>query len=557
MKIIESLDLRPTDFSTRYAPSVPKTLDPYVSIDIDDTRIYRSATKAKTFRPQWNELLTQMVSEAEIMTITVFHDAPITGDEFVANKTVTFEELLNGIKNEGKNDIWIDLEPAGKIHLVIDLIETEITQVRKKEQREFKERAGFNRRRGALRRRVHQMNGHKFMATFHRQPTFCSHCKEFIWGIGKQGYQCQGECCPVSALGVDCCTNISLSLSLPPAVCTCVVHKRCHEFVVTKCPGVKETSAEPSMGSVRFCMNVPHRFVVHNYKRPTFCDHCGSMLYGFFRQGSKCGACNMNVHNRCQKNVANNCGINPKLLSDALSSMGITGDKLSRQTQPRTRSVAESPHRMAGTSTSATSTALFGDKASSSSSSSSSITPAMNLMDRSTNLSNELAVTSASSQQSHQQVSPSSPLTQRLYQQSQSAFQAFSTRLSFRDSLSSQQSQQQQQQQQQIQHATLVSQAHDEAPSSSKYSLSSFNFIKVLGKGSFGKVMLAELKGTEEVYAVKVLKKDVILQDDDVECTMTERRILALSAKHPYLTALHSCFQTKVTPLLHTCSTLL
>lgn len=56
--------------------------------------------------------------------------------------------------------------------------------------------------------------------------------------------------------------------------------------------------------------------------------------------------------------------------------------------------------------------------------------------------------------------------------------------------------------------------------------------------------MLAELKGSDEVYAVKVLKKETILADDDVECMMTERRILALAARHPFLTALHSAFQT-------------
>ncbi|CAJ0572199.1 unnamed protein product, partial [Mesorhabditis spiculigera] len=124
--------------------------------------------------------------------------------------------------------------------------------------------------------KIHEVKHHKFVARVLRQPTFCSHCKGFIFGLGKQGYQCMG--------------------------CQTVVHKRCHDKVECSC--VLAENADDGSNE-----NEPplHHFATRTFTKPTFCDHCGSLLYGICRQGMRCEPCDTTVHKRCHHKVACKC----------------------------------------------------------------------------------------------------------------------------------------------------------------------------------------------------------------------------------------------------------
>uniref|UniRef100_A0A8C6V5K5 Uncharacterized protein n=1 Tax=Neogobius melanostomus TaxID=47308 RepID=A0A8C6V5K5_9GOBI len=73
---------------------------------------------------------------------------------------------------------------------------------------------------------------------------------------------------------------------------------------------------------------------------------------------------------------------------------------------------------------------------------------------------------------------------------------------------------------------------------------SDFNYLKLIGKGSFGKVLLARHRTRGGYYAVKVLEKDFIVKRKEQRHVMVERSVLLKGLEHPFLVGLHFSFQT-------------
>lgn len=113
IKICEAVSLKPTAWSLRHAVGPrPQTflLDPYIALNVDDSRIGQTATKQKTNSPAWHDEFVTDVCNGRKIELAVFHDAPIGYDDFVANCTIQFEELLqNGSRHF---EDWVSPSPS-------------------------------------------------------------------------------------------------------------------------------------------------------------------------------------------------------------------------------------------------------------------------------------------------------------------------------------------------------------------------------------------------------------------------------------------------------------
>jgi len=83
-----------------------------------------------------------------------------------------------------------------------------------------------------------------------------------------------------------------------------------------------------------------------------------------------------------------------------------------------------------------------------------------------------------------------------------------------------------------------------EPGSQRQYSLNDFELIRVIGRGSYAKVLMVELKKTRRIYAMKVIKKALVTDDEDIDWVQTEKHVFETASNHPFLVGLHSCFQT-------------
>ncbi|KAI9255992.1 kinase-like domain-containing protein [Sporodiniella umbellata] len=555
-----------------------------VLVKIDNQVVFRSRP---TRNDKWNELCETHVNKASEIEISIYDQSPekslpigvfwlkitdITeglrkrkvpqwmlaeqkrqadaGEEGINEKeTVLAPTPVISQAAESGIEAWFDVEPIGKVALRLNF-------VRADGNRRPMDKLG---RAGAVRQRreeVVEVNGHQFLENRFYNVMKCALCQEFFVN---SGYQCED--------------------------CEYTCHKKCSSKVVTKCTA---NSTETVSDEDKLSHKIPHRFEPITNIGANWCCHCGYMLPLGSRGAKKCSECDITAHTRCERRVPDFCGLSMEMANQMLAEIKAAAKRKTLETKnnriSKTEKIEEPEVSEEESISNQLSQVSVEDQ--------SPIPPPKSpivVPQTPPNMYNGIQqpaspqtaqIYPVSSQhpyppQSYSQQQPGGmPQPGRMPQQqrpptlpphsqmppSPYGYQGPSVdpryqQMRPQSPYSPYQQPQgmmrppQQQPMSPYQQQPMVPQGQypPKQPANRKVALEDFSFLAVLGKGNFGKVMLAEEKHDKQLYAIKMLKKRFIIDNDEIESVRSEKRVFqaANKARHPFLINLHSSFQTE------------
>ncbi|CAG8239005.1 unnamed protein product [Penicillium salamii] len=454
---------------------------------------------------------------------------------------------------------WFALEPVGRVQLQMSFAK------QLKDRRPFD--IGLNRQ-GAVRQKkeeVHEKQGHKFVTQQFYNIMRCALCGEFLkYAAGMQCADCKYTC-----------------------------HRKCYSKVVTKCISKANYETDPDEEKINH--RIPHRFEGFSNISANWCCHCGYLLPFGRKNAKRCSECSLTCHAHCTHLVPDFCGMTMEAANQILETLIRTKNHnksasvssgLSNRTlrpsgplQPPQDNAALSypqkpmegpygsiPRQPSAEAVSAATNSFMTPQSptaaaqaaqrqqmspkspagpSAAAAAAAAASGLRSPQQTPTEMSRPMPPPQAPQQPQHAHYDPSAyaNFPQQPPPQAMQKPQPSSYPMAPPPQPAQPVPQQQQQQQQQV-----APPAKDEvAQAKSRIGLDHFNFLAVLGKGNFGKVMLAETKSSRKLYAIKVLKKEFIIENDEVESTKSEKRVFLIANKerHPFLLNLHACFQTE------------
>ncbi|TFY81916.1 hypothetical protein EWM64_g2094 [Hericium alpestre] len=460
--------------------------------------------------------------------------------------------MPSGAQTEGI-DGWFSVEPAGAIALHINFIKENVRK------RPLDAPGGLGRQ-GAVRKRkdeIHEMNGHKFVQKQFYQIMLCAFCNEFL--LNATGYQCED--------------------------CRYTCHKKCYEKVVTKCIS-KSNAGEGDEEKINH--RIPHRFEPITNIGTNWCCHCGSMLPLGRKNARRCTECDITCHANCAHLVPDFCGMSMETANQLLrdwrdinrargGKAGMTAPRPQTRPQPSV-APSEPVGQISGEldHLRLTGAELPPGEFPPGRVPSQQPLPSYDRRQQQQPLPGPYPggpppgarqpaapgypmeqlgqpvpmrpppgalEPSAMIPDGYQQGRPTPPPMVPPKQQPLPSSPAPQQRVS----LPAERIPPPGYPQQQVAVPPQGRPPMQQGRPKRKVGLDDFNFLAVLGKGNFGKVMLAEEKRSNNLFAIKVLKKEFIIDNDEVESTRSEKRVFLAAARerHPFLLGLHSCFQTE------------